>query len=308
MNKGATFDPVPNTPGRQEIVDIYAKSYAALKDILVGEDFTRAAKRQAAQKMVEIQKHVKTLKRENAKWAERYIPKAYKNGYYQDNDLIKRYLGNDYTAQFSKLQREASMIVASGAVRDFNLVADALGNTFESYIEYSRYVGNKRFIAERIAGGIIEGQTRRTVSKHLLDDMKANIVDGNITVGKMTMNAKRYTDLLARTVSRAARTEGTINRLNQDGIDTVIISNTGAIDFCRMYEDQIFSISGKSKRFPKLTLRPPYHPNCTHTLSPFISEFADEGEVEIGSQFDKADSDLSSKEMARKYKPLKQVA
>jgi hypothetical protein len=121
------------------------------------------------------------------------------------------------------------------------------------------------------------------------------------------MNAKSYADLLTRTISRAARTEGTINRLNEANIDLVIITDTGAIDFCREYENQIFSISGRSRKYPKLVLRPPYHPNCTHNLSGFIAEFAEPGEITLGSQFKKSDVNLSSKEMAKKY-PIRKAA
>jgi len=303
-----TLDPIPNTPGRQAIVGIYAEALADLKAILIGVDFTTVAKTRATQKIREIEKHITALKRDNAIWAERYIPKAYKNGFHQDRELLKKYLGNEYTATFSRLQRDAAMLTAQGVMADFNIIADALEQTYVGFIKFSQFTGNKQRIAASIGKGIIEGQSRPQVSKNILDNLRNNTVDGMITVGKVTMNAKAYSDLLARTLSRAAHTEGTVNRCKQDGVDLVIITDTGAVDFCRMYENQIFSISGNSKRFPKLTYRPPYHPNCTHNLSPFISEFADEGEVEIGSQFDKADSDLSSKEMARKYKPLKQVA
>lgn len=299
------LDPIPVTPGRAELVDIYMRALERLKSILTGEDMTLASKTYAANQIREIQKHIKSLKRDHAEWAARYIKKAYEIGTYQDEKLLKRFLGNKYQSQFSMLHREAAHVAVIGAAQDFDTVADALENTFVGYVQRAQVEGARRAIAQEIAGGIVEGAGRQTVSNRLLAVMKDNVNGGLITVGKVTMNARAYADLLARTLSRSARTDGTINRLNQNGLDLVIISNTGAVDFCIQYEDQIFSISGQSRRFPKLVARPPYHPNCTHTLSAWIEEYAEDGEAERGSQFKQEDLNLSAKEMAKKYPIVK---
>ena len=115
------------------------------------------------------------------------------------------------------------------------------------------------------------------------------------------MNAASYAEMLARTLSRSVRTEGTLNRLNEYGIDLVTVTNTGAVDFCQIFEDQIFSISGRSKTYPKLVHRPPYHPNCTHTLSGFVAEFANYDQLEAGKEFKASDSNLSARDLAKKY-------
>ncbi len=294
-------DTIANTPGRKEIVDIYARALGRLKDVVSGEDYTLASKRYAARQIIEIQDHIKALRKAQAKWAEIYIPKAYKNGSLQDEELLNRLLGNDYKGTMTALHREAAQVAAIGAVQDFEAVSQALENTFVGYVRRAQVTGAKRAVAQDIAGGIVEGSTRATVSNRLVDTLKANTVAGTITVGKVTMNVNAYADLLARTVSRAARTEGTLNRLTENGLDLVIFNNTGAVDFCKEYEDQIFSISGQSKRYPKLVARPPFHPNCTHTLSAFIEEFATDEEVARGLRFNQDDLNKTATEMNRKY-------
>ena len=295
------YDPIPTTPGRSDIVDVYADTLRRLKDVLAGEDFTKASKRRAAEKIQDIQRLIKELRRENIAWCEQYIPDAYKVGMYQDEKLLKRYKGNEYSAQFSKLHKEAAMVAAEGAVADFNAIANGIEQTFVGYIRRAQYTGAKQAIAREIAGGIVEGASRQTVSYRLVEELRQRAVNGIITVGRANLNVNAYADLLARTVTRAARTEGTLNRAKEYGIDLVIISNTGAVDFCTIFEDQIFSLSGKSKRYPKLVHRPPLHPCCTHTLSAFVSEFSDEDEMTLGNKYRAADNELSTRELAKKY-------
>jgi hypothetical protein len=299
------LDSIPNTPGRAEIVDLYAKSLSRLKAIVMSVDATDAGKRKAAENILEIQAHIKALKKGNAEWAKEYIPESYKIGWAQDKKLLERYLGNDYTEQFSRMHREAAMTAVEGAAMDLNIIADAMETTYIGYVRRAQLTAARRAIAQEIAGGIIEGASRRTVSNRLLDDLRMRAVDGIVTVGKVTMRADSYAELLARTISRAARTEGTLNRLNEWGMDLVIFNNTGAVDFCREYEDRVFSVSGKSSRYPMLTARPPFHPNCTHILSGFVEEFAEPEEIEYGQGFNRADIGKSAAEMAKKYPQVK---
>ncbi len=294
-------DPTPRTPGRRAITDPYAAAVTRLRAIIAGTDYTQAAKRKAAEKIASIRDEVTRLRRVNRVWAARYIPEAYKIGFHQDDALLERYLEGDYAAKFSQLHRDAAMVVAEGAVANLDAVADAIEQTYTDYIRRAQIEAARSQVARSIASGIIEGQSRRTTSRMILDDLRDRLVEGKITVGRVTMRADAYADLLARTVTRAARTEGTVNRLTENEMDLVIMNNTGAVDFCTEYEDQIFSISGTSRKYPRLTARPPFHPNCTHVLSPFVEEFAAEGEIERGTQFKREDLDKSAAEMAKKY-------
>lgn len=294
------------SPGISEYTDFYMKTLERLKNVILSGTETMSAKTKAAAKIIEIQKHIGELRKFNAKWAAKYIPLSYKTGFNQDAELLKKYLGSDYSATFSGLHQEAAKVLIEATYNNLNIVANAIESTYAGYISRIQLENKRAEIANRIAENIIEGQSRGNTVKNMLNTLKDQIVDGKITVGKVTMDAKSYADLLVRTETRAARTEGTLNRLKENEIDLVIISNTGAIDFCREYEDQIFSISGKSSKYPMLVERPPYHPNCKHTLSAFVEEFADEGDAEKGKQFDENNLGLSAREMAKKYPPLKQ--
>lgn len=297
-------DRVPNTPGRAELVDMFVLALERLKKQVFGEMTVGSDRARAARRIIAIQREIKRLKKESATWAARWIPKAYEIGLHQDDKILERLAklsGDNYDSDFSKLHTDAAAVIAQGAAIDFSTTADALEQTFSGYVRRAQVEEARAAIAREIGSGIIEGESRDTVTKRLLDDLRERATDGIITVGKATMSVDKYADLLVRTVSRAARTEGTLNRLKEHGLDLVRVSNTGAVDFCRIYEDQIFSLSGKDTRFPVLTQRPPYHPNCTHTLSAFVEVFADNGEVESGQQFLREDNGKSAAEMAKKY-------
>lgn len=298
-------DPIPNTPGRQELVDLYMTTLSRLKNIVYSVDTSSALKRRAAQKIVEIQNHIKSLKKSNVAWIKKYIPAAYERGSYADEKILEKWKGNAYQGQFSTLHRDAAMIAAEAAIQDFKTIADVLEQTYVGYIRRVQVAGAQQAIAREIGSGIIEGASRRTVSNRLVEELKNRAINGIIQVGNANLNVTSYADLLARTVTRAAVTEGTLNRLKENGCDLVIFNNTGAVDFCRAYEDQIFSLSGKDSRFPVLQQRPPLHINCTHSIHAFIEAFAEPDEVDTGTQFPRGDNGKSAKEMAKKYPVIK---
>jgi hypothetical protein len=292
---------IPQTPGREQIVDLYALTLSRLRDVVSDLGSTQAAKRRAVEKIVAIERHISTLRAAQSSWAQTYITEAYKLGTMQDEEILRRYLGNEFTAQFSGLHEQAAMVAVEGAVADLTIAANAMEQTFVSYVRRAQVEGARSEIAREIGAGIIEGASRQTVSNRLLATLKDQVTAGHITVGRVTMNARSYADLLARTVSRAARTEGTLNRLKENGMDLVMVSNTGAVDWCTIYEGRVFSISGRSKTYPRLVLRPPYHPNCTHTLSAFIEQYATPEELEYGKGFPRGDLERSPRDMAKKY-------
>ena len=294
-------DPIKNVPGRSEIVDIYAKTLARLNGVIAGEDFTKVAKARAAAKIIEINKHINHLRKQQSAWAKVFIPEAYKNGALQDIPIIKKVRGNAANVSYGTLHRSAATVAVEGAIQDFSVVADSLDRTYVGYVRRAQYQGNKQRIAEEIAGGIVEGASRQTTSVRILEELKRKANKGLIVVGKVTMNANDYADMLARTLSRAARTEGVLNTLNANDVDLVIYNDTGAVDFCVQYENQIFSISGNSGKYPMLVERPPLHPNCTHSISAFFEEFSSPAEIKRGTEYDKRDVGKTSAEMNKKY-------
>jgi hypothetical protein len=87
--------------------------------------------------------------------------------------------------------------------------------------------------------------------------------------------------MVARTTTREAASVAAINECKEFDVDLVQIStHYPTCEICAPLQGKVFSISGKDKRYPKLTdeYRPPFHPNCRHVLTPYVREFDDNAE------------------------------
>jgi hypothetical protein len=83
-------------------------------------------------------------------------------------------------------------------------------------------------------------------------------------------NMRHYAEMVARTQMRFMQTVATINTAKEFGNDLVIWSaHPHEADVCSPFQGNIYSRSGKSKRYSKLDEVPPLHPNCEHYLDPY---------------------------------------
>jgi hypothetical protein len=137
-----------------------------------------------------------------------------------------------------------------------------------------------------VAQGIAEGKTRIQVSRDLKGELLAK--------GKLKFTDRlgrdwdldRYTEMVARTTTRQAMTEGTVNRLQEHNVQLAQVSAHKAADFCIYYEGVIVSLTGEPVMgYPPLSAingGPPFHPNCAHVLTPFVLALATEQEQQRG--------------------------
>lgn len=152
-----------------------------------------------------------------------------------------------------------------------------------------------RQINELIAQGLVHGQTRREVSQRLTAELrkKVGLGDGIKITVKGEKSIRRFTpeyyaELVARTQTREAATEGSI-RLGQEYGFTLYRASTheGACPVCQEFQGKIYSVTDNPD-FPKLTRRTPYHPNCTHIMTPVDADFLkDKGQYDALSKLSK---------------------
>ena len=112
-------------------------------------------------------------------------------------------------------------------------------------------------------------------------------------------------EMVARTTTREAMSEGTINRLREHGITLAQVSAHSASGFCLYYENVIVN-SGDEPHpvYPPISAingGTPFHPKCVHVMTPFVERLATEAEKERG----KIDSSLlerSPADMQRRFR------
>ena len=117
----------------------------------------------------------------------------------------------------------------------------------------------------------IQGQTYRATADALRNAFtKAN--DGaKIIINGRKYDPESYSELVARTMTRAAQTQGTINNSLQFGITLFQVStHVGACDKCLALQGKVFSLGPNPDGFPELQDAPPFHPNCAHVLMPYV--------------------------------------
>ena len=167
--------------------------------------------------------------------------------------------------------------------------------TFSSstYIELQTAVSSAGNGLKTRVNSIIEGLRKKgqdsvyNVQQAIIKDLQEN---GLLTV-TYANGARQTLDAYAAMAARSARIEtkniGAIGRALQAGTDLVRMTTMPqCCKLCGAYQDKVYSISGKDKRFPalfKTVLRSGYalpHPNCRHEFIPYFEELEDPADVE----------------------------
>jgi hypothetical protein len=136
-----------------------------------------------------------------------------------------------------------------------------------------------------VARGIAAGRARIDVSRELEQRLIAAGRPTFVDALGRRWPLDRYAEMVARTTTREAMTQGTINRLREHGIQLAQVSAHNAEDFCRYYENAIVSLHGPHPVYPPISAingGPPFHPRCVHVLTPFVERLATDQEKKRG--------------------------
>ncbi|WP_079908063.1 phage minor capsid protein [Carboxydocella sp. JDF658] len=135
----------------------------------------------------------------------------------------------------------------------------------------------------------LEEAGRKMASGTTIKDMKQRVIQRLLDQGQTAFVDKlgrkwrldSYAEMVARTTTREAASAATINTCREAGLDLVkITTHYPTCEKCAPLQGKVFSISGQDKRYPKLTdeYRPPIHPNCRHSLHPYVRELDPDAE------------------------------
>ena len=81
--------------------------------------------------------------------------------------------------------------------------------------------------------------------------------------------AEKYAKMVVRTTAREAHTAAVKQQMLQAGLDLVeVSSHDSSCDICGPYDGNVYSISGNTAGYDVLNEEPPFHPNCSHVLTP----------------------------------------
>ena len=225
-------------------------------------------------------------------YSQKAIPKAYRASM---QELFKRLnstkgMAKKASKTFSELVTSPRTLSITKALYN-DAIADWFGalNAGQSNLERitrrtQQALVDQAIVNESVARAIESGNLLNNTfykSKNLTNTLAAQlkemaeIIDGEyyVIAGKKRFKPNYYAELVTRVKFHEAQAYGAMQTAANYGTSLVKVSyHNTTTEICQQYENMIFSMDGKDKRFPLLTETPPFHPNCLHNLFPVFAE------------------------------------
>ncbi len=251
---------------------------------------TPAQEFRARQYKAQAQKSVEALEKAHSKQSPKLVESYYKHGLNVTDYALKeqgvelrpdRGLGDS-------IHKEGLEVMVEEMTRNGVKAGKSMEERFERFLKHSQQVHvEEQKIQEKVAQGISEGQARKEVSSRIQKVFKRELQEGaRIEVidkngDKRRYRPDKYSEMLARTQTREAMSEGSQRQCKQYGVEYMQVSvHSGACELCQEFQGRVYTITGDDDRFPKLDERPPFHPNCAHVLVPYVPFSEDDAEFQ----------------------------
>lgn len=280
----------------QRAVEIAASYYRAasarMKEWVLKPPGTKDSSRAfrqgwAASKVFQVDQIVRGLKGQTSGWVGANVPRAYRDGIARANSQAVeagvRVKGSGFSGSFSLIDQRSVLAFARDAAGDFSKAADSMGDRAKELLRQTAQMGLAETEIDRIlAGGVIEGQPADAI-RTLREELRRVHGDA-VEINGRNFEVGYYAELVARTKTRQATVVARHQRLESLGLDLVAIVGLISKHFCTAFLGQVFSLSGKSDKYPAYSSLPgggpPFHPNCSKSTRPFVEALAEESQVE----------------------------
>lgn len=138
---------------------------------------------------------------------------------------------------------------------------------------------------EKIASGSTTNDMKNWLIKQLQDEGFMTVQYGQ-GAGAYQVPLDTYANMVVRSTTREAGNQAMENQLSENGYDLVEMStHYPTCEVCAPLQGRVYSISGKDKRFPALSIAfssgyHNVHPNCRHVIVPWIESLQTPEEVQ----------------------------
>ena len=275
----------------------------------------------ATQLSMQVDTLLHQLKGHTGDWIDRSLPLSFADGVKRANkqaaDLglnVPGRLAGGFAAIDHGTVKQFAKDISRDIARDLGDAADNAGKRAKAVLRQTAQLNLGESDIDRIlAGGVIEGKPAQTIRN--LRDRFREVGDGTVQVRDkngdlINFEAGYYASMVARTKTRQATVTARHERLQQLDLDLVSIVGRISVHFCTAFLGQVFSLSGRSTRYPAYSSLPgggpPFHPNCSKSTRPFVAELASPTQLDQADGLDDADhllgTDVSIAQ--RKFKDL----
>ena len=227
----------------------------------------------------EIEQILMQIDEGSAYWIAENIPKAYLRGARIAEQGLSEIGAVTGSVTAPLVHQEAVDVLVEDAQTVLAQSVDGIQSKYRRMVKSTQLKAmQNQLIKDRVALGITEGKARREVSREITQKLIDELKDKPLVINGRSYDPRKYAKMVTRTMTAEAQTAGTVNRVLDAGHDLVMITSHGAKDGCGYYEGKVFSVGGTSDKYPGLNELPnggpPFHPNCRHTLVPFVDTFA----------------------------------
>lgn len=258
----------------EKLIQIYTEANLQLLALIQSlEEGVNKRKKEQLQR--QVQEILNQLTETAAEGARQIIEDSYTNGSAEAIRELKR-----QGIKASQLEVTLSTVLHTQAVQaivDENFyrileATDHMSQDAKDRIERIVRTANQR--------SLVEGVSRRQATKDAIAEVNQVSIRGMVAKNGAVIPAEKYMANVIQYHQRQAHVEGVLNRMQDNGNDLVYVNTVGiTCPICAKYQGRVYSLSGSDSRFPKLTVRPPYHGHCVHSTSPWVEEYHDDLEV-----------------------------
>jgi hypothetical protein len=266
----------------EQLIALYRNTYEYLMQQLVKKIEKGLSQQHILSVMREIEKVLQSLDEKAYTYCRDTLPLYYLTGIVAvDKDVILLKLNpleeGKVLHKFA-IERASSSMFASLAARTRFMEEEA-----------KRVI--RQIAGEAISRQLITGETRKAISKEIAEGLQNQGIHSFIDNANRKWNLDRYAEMAVRTKTRILVNDGTMDRLtayrqkyhDNQNFDLIQISNHNAKDWCRHFEDCVFSISGNHPYYPSVKELPngysTLHPCCRHIFKPYIESLRGKGKI-----------------------------
>lgn len=162
----------------------------------------------------------------------------------------------------SRVNRDAMKLLTENLIEDLGAATQTVGRRVEDVF---------RREALRVAFNTTPGeQPKQLLSDELQRSLRREGLTAFVDRSGRQWTLKNYSEMATYTVSQEAINSSELNILLERGIDLVEINSVAnpCKKVCAEYDGNTYSLTGRSKEYPRLEVKFPLHPRCRHVVFP----------------------------------------
>lgn len=294
----------------EELIRLFTASQYELIRLLQKTQPKGTVARYRKELLQQVNKELALLQSRATPLMENLIKEAYvKSVIYVNRKLnikMKSTKEADILKELSKTHRKTINVFIRNKLNDLSDVNYFIGRQIKDIIQEA--------VDEAVGLKLATNETLVECQKNILKKFSEQGITAIKTKNNRYIRMDAYANMVARSTTREVTNTATILQVQELGYDLVKISeHPGACPICQKYQGRVYSISGKDLRFPKLDIAfssgyANIHPNCRHTLEPYIPEFNDVNKDIINSNRPFTEPDMNDRQVQTYYQIQREKA